>query len=271
VTPTLLKSETTVEATALANVPKNGAIPARDTSPLQVLDALMERGASVDDLAKLFELQKDYDAREAARAFNAAMIACQGEMPEIVRNKKNEQTGSWYADITSAHKTMKPVYMKHGFSCVHSQGESDKPDHYRWTCKVSHVGGHHEMHQLDLPNDDAGMKGGKCKTAVQGAASSGTYAQRILECRAFNVTIPWLDTDGNRTPNGSGRGPIVTDDEALQVEDFVKEHGLQEDMTRLFKWLKLPDKAYTSIPADQHAVIMSALSRKLSDRRGAAR
>lgn len=242
----LFPEDETVESTALTTVD-------RDTSPLSILDQLMERGSSVDELAKLFELQREHEKWQAEKAFAKAMIECQAEMPDITRNKFNTQTSSWYSDIESVHKAIKPIYMKHGFSCSHDQGQSDKPDHYRWICHVMHVGGHSRDYHIDLPNDDEGIKGGKCKTAVQGAASSGTYAQRYLECRAFDVTIPWLDRDGNRVG-----APVrtITAEEVTKLQDLIDFKRLNPK--RVLDWAQIDSLG--QMPADKYAMAVDFIN-----------
>lgn len=182
--------------------------PADALNPLMLLQQAVERGMDPGQLKALVDLQEQWRAARAKEAFAAAMNAVQAELPCIVRDAHNEQTKSSYVRFETITHLAKPIYTRHGFSLSFSEDSSDKPamgngqPWKRIVCLVRHNEGHSERHWIDLPCDGIGPKGNAIggMNAVQGAVSSGSYGQRVLTCRIFNITIADTDLDGN-APN----------------------------------------------------------------------
>lgn len=167
-------------------------------NPLQLIERAVERGLDTEQLKALVDLQERWNANRAREEFAAAMNTCQQELPLIVKDANNAQTKSAYVRMETVQHLAKPVISKHGFSL--SFGESDCPtaDMKRTICDVRHSAGHCEQYHLDLPLDGVGAKGNAigAMNRVQAAVSTGTYAQRYLTCRIFNITIAETDRDG---------------------------------------------------------------------------
>lgn len=216
--------DATYPPTAIA--PRAHDAPSFSDNPLVMLHQMAKDGATAQELAPLAELAMmlEKDRREAA--WNNAMRDCQAEIPTIAPTKKNPDTRSWYAPIETIRPIIKPIYIRHGFSLCHGSADSPLPNHYRWTCDVSHVEGHCKRFFLDLPSDATGMKGGATKTAIQGACSSSTYGERYLECKIFSITISGLDVDGN--------AETISVAEAEDIEDMLDQNNL--DKERFKKW-----------------------------------
>jgi hypothetical protein len=170
------------------------------TNPMSLLAAAVERGLSTEQLTALTDLHERWQANRAKAAFARAMNDCQNEMPCIVRESENKQTKSSYAKLEFIISQTKPVLFRHGFSLSFSEDECPRPEWKRTVCLVRHCEGHSERHFIDLPVDGIGAKGNAigAMNPVQGAISTGTYAQRILTCRIFDLTIADTDLDGNR-------------------------------------------------------------------------
>lgn len=169
-------------------------------SPLALLASAVKSGLDAGQLKQLVDLQEQCRAARAKEAFSLAMNQCQAEMPCIVRESENKQTKSSYAKLEHIISQTKPVLSRHGFSLSFSEDECPRPEWKRTVCLVRHVEGHSERHFIDLPVDGIGAKGNAigAMNPVQGAISTGTYAQRILHCRIFDLTIADTDLDGNR-------------------------------------------------------------------------
>jgi len=180
----------------------------KDTdSPNQLIAMAIDKGLGVDGLSKLMDLKKDWEDREARKAFARDMAIVQSKTPRVLRTKENKQTNSWYAPLDEVNSTILPVASEYGFSISFSEGSEFVGEHkipmkekmFRTTMILRHRDGHQEIHFYDLPTDEAGFKGGANKTAVHGKASSTTYAERYLLCQVFSITIQGLDNDGNTT------------------------------------------------------------------------
>lgn len=176
-------------------------------NPLILLQQAVEKGMDPGQLKALVDLQEQWRAARAKEAFAAAMNAVQIEMPCIVRDAHNEQTKSRYARMETVTHQAKACYTSHGFSLSFSEEESSIEKFKRIVCLVRHVEGHSERHWIDLPLDGFSAKGNPigAMNPVQAAISTGTYGQRVLTCRVFNITIADSDLDG-QAPNPAADG-----------------------------------------------------------------
>ena len=219
------------------------------------LVAVIERAArdpsiDIDKMERLLAMQERIFARNAKADFNAAMAACQAEMPRIYPRSKNDQTNSFYAGLDEIDVIARPIYTRHGFAL--SFGTADCPIEgcYRQTCEVSHRGGHSEMRQADLPSDMVGIKGNPNKTGVQGFGSTMTYGQRYITKLVFNIVIGGEDNDGN--------GPTLDAEQMKAIRARMKDSGTNE--SQFLEFWRVP--SLDKMPAFNYAVIMDMLDRK---------
>lgn len=170
----------------------------KQSSPLDLLALMVEKGADAANLERMMALAERWQDRQAEAEYQAAMAACQKDMPAVVKDAENSHTKSRYALVETVVKVAKPVYTSHGFSLSFYQGVTDQPHHVRIMADVMHSGGHKETKHMDLPIDGIGSQGGKSSmNAVQGVGSTFTYGQRYLTCKIFNIQLGGEDTDGN--------------------------------------------------------------------------
>jgi hypothetical protein len=94
----------------------------------------------------------------------------------------------------------KPIYTKHGFSVVFSEGKADTDGDIRICADVLHKDGHERSYHHDLALDDKGIKGSVNKTKIHGKASSISYGRRYLMCMIWNIPTPDNDGNGNKKP-----------------------------------------------------------------------
>jgi len=176
------------------------AEPEQAMSPLALIREAIEHGLGPEQLKALVDLQEQVRASRAKEEFAAAMVACQEELPLIVKDKENTQTHAKYARMETVQLQAKPVMSKHGLSLSFSEADCPTPGSKRIVCTVRHRAGHSEQHFMDLPLDGFSANGKPigAMNPVQAAASTGTYAQRYLTCRIFNITIAETDRDGRQ-------------------------------------------------------------------------
>ena len=165
--------------------------------------ASTDPNVDIDKLERLLAMQERVLQREAEQAFNAAMRSAQEEIRPILKNRKNPETHSTYADLEQISDLADPIIHRHGFSL--SFGTTDCPlaNHYRVTCAVSHTGGATRDYQADVPIDNTGPKGAKNKTDTHGFGSALSYGRRYLKLLAFDIKT--TDDDGRAAGKG---GPI---------------------------------------------------------------
>lgn len=172
--------------------------PQRRPDAYALIERAVEKGLDPAQLKALVDLHEQMRATSAKEAFNAAMRDCQEELPLIVKDAKNEQTGSLYAKMDHIQGIAKPIFTKHGFALSFAEADSPIAGFKRTICDVRHCEGHTERYHLDLPLDGFSAKGNPIGSMnpVQAAISTGTYAQRYLICRIFNITVSDTDLDG---------------------------------------------------------------------------
>lgn len=171
-------------------------------TPTTMMQAMMQ--AVLDprfDAAKLQlvmrEVQHQQD-REAEQAFNRAMIACQKDLPTVVKDGKGDK-GHRFAKLETMAKQCLPIIHQHGFSMSWSTEDSPIADHYRIVCYCSHAdSGWTRKYQWDIANDSVGPEGKPNKTKVQGFGSTMSYGQRYGLKMMFNITVAGEDTDGGK-------------------------------------------------------------------------
>ena len=190
----------------------------------------------VDNLERLFALQREWRADRAREDFAIAFNAVQGEMRPVAKVARNVHTKSMYARAEDVTAMLDPVINKHGFSRSISTDDCPAADHMRFTLILRHVGGHEERHHLDAPVDNVGMAGNATKTRLHGMASSYTYCERHLLCKVFGVHIV-SDDDGLA---GAAVGPgaeKITQEQADWLNTLADE--LSADKIAFCKYLKI--------------------------------
>lgn len=241
----------------------------KPSNPFDLVQMAVEQNVDVDKLERLLDMQKEWQAQEAFRAYAEAMNRCQEEMPVVVKDKKNEQTGSLYARLERVAESIRPVYVKHGFSLDFTEDDSPLEGHRRIICTATHIGGHQKQFRLDSKIDNVGAKGTPNKTDIQGLGSMCSYLRRYLTLMVFNITVADEDNDGN------SHEPTMTGDMLLILRTKIEEHvaaGMSEVdaagyEAKFVKWLgqqqKTPD--LTALD-DIHASLFARAVKTLDDK-----
>ncbi len=182
------------------------AVSTEAAALIQVITkAASDPSVDVDKLERLMAMHERITAREAEKAFNEAMTACQMAIAQVATDADNPQTRSKYATYAKLDSVLRPVYTKHGFALSFGEDACEKPETVRVTCIVSHVAGHSRKYHRDIPADGKGAKGGDVMTKTHAAGAAGSYGARYLLKGIFNVAIGEYDNDGNATAMDDGR------------------------------------------------------------------
>lgn len=173
----------------------------RDDNPFIVLaNKVIDSGKSIDEIGKLLDMAESFNKNRAEEAFARDLALVQSKIGRIFKTKKNEVTNSRYTPFEDVLAATTPVVTDHGFSMSFTEEDCPKEGECRFVLVLLHRQGHSRRYQLDMANDDTGMKGGATKTRVQGKASSTSYARRYLTYMALNVETGENDRDGNPPP-----------------------------------------------------------------------
>lgn len=239
--------QTIDQSTELANVQDMGS------AMLSMFErVLLDPNVPVERVEKMMEMQERWEDRQAEKAFSEALAAAKAEMPQVVKNKDNQQTRSRYADLEALDKAISPVISKHGFSLSFSPAKSEIADHYGITCEIRHEAGHKETHHADIPVDGTGMKGNANKTATHAFGSTMSYGRRYLKMMIFDIATG--DDDGN----AAGNGEPISDNQMQQIMGLIEETGV--DIEQFCKYLKVD--AIKNLPVSKFDGAIAALESK---------
>lgn len=196
----------------LPGVPEQVAV-----TPMQLLQMAMNQGADLDRLERLMQLQRQWEAGEARKAYVAAMAAFKSEPLKILKTKRVDVPGG----AKFAHATLADVVdgvvvalSKHGLS--HAWETKQEGNLVTVSCIITHEAGHSERTTLFAPPDDSGKK-----NTIQQIASTVTYLERYTLMAACGLAAKDMDNDGN----GASRKP-----QEPPPEGYEKWHA---DMTAL--------------------------------------
>lgn len=176
-----------------------------DNSPANMIREAISGKASLEQLKGFLELQREYEANEARKAFALSFAAAQSKIVAVTKTKINPQTHSKYADLGDILISANPIYTQEGFSVIFYEGETTLPGHIRICADILHRAGHKETYHYDIPLDGVGIQGNPNMTKIHGKSSSVSYGRRYLMCMIWN--IPTQDNDGNM----AGTLPSVVD------------------------------------------------------------
>lgn len=194
-------------------------VPSEPPATLEVADmlsAVIAKGVSADNVAALEQLVKLYEhmeERNSEKAFAAAFVALQGEMPTVraLKAVPNRDGGVRYmfAPYEDIMAQVAPLLQKHGFTVTFStkygEGRLTK------ICTLQHMGGHSKSNEFAV-RIGSGPPGA---TETQGDGAAGTYAKRFALTDALNIVI---EKDSDARAEG---GPI-TADQAKDLQDRLR-------------------------------------------------
>lgn len=198
----------------LVDQPRTDQLPAVATvgaGPLAMAMQAMKAGMSIADMRDMLNLQKEWEANEARKAFVDDMAAFKKNPPEILKDKHVEfatakgTTAYEHATIGNVCDQIVKAAAAYGFShrWVPSRGANGE---YVVTCEVTHRLGHTQETKLEGPRDDSGGK-----NAIQGGISTNTYLQRHSLLMAFGfATKDQPDDDGRGAGGGEQYDPAGT-------------------------------------------------------------
>lgn len=208
--------------------------------------AAIDPNVDIEKMERLLQMQERIMDKQSEIEFNSAMVTCQAEMPVIIKDKKNNQTNSTYAQLESIIEAIAPVYTKNGFSLSFDTRE-DEPDKMTILCNVSHKAGHSKQYQYKLPIDDVGIQGKVNKTGVHGRGSTASYGRRYLTLMIFNLAVAGEDIDGNQ-PSGKknidaafasgvqiGKELVRLADSIQAIRDGIKDNNLSSAAEAYFE------------------------------------
>jgi ERF superfamily len=225
------------------------------TAPMQMLQLAVDRGASLDVLTKLMDLQERLDATQARREFDAAMSAVKADVG-IIKKTGVGHNKSAYATLADIAGALDPVIALHGLS--YRYRTQRLANELVVTCIVCHRTGHYEENSLPGPLDTSGNK-----TTIQAVGSTCTYLQRYTLIQAFGLAASVNggevhDDDGAAgIKNGWPRGIHEPDDYAGGTPNKNTKPAEQKVYSRNPAWVQLQTELDTMVEAGAGPVEIS--------------
>lgn len=165
-------------------------------NPSEMMVLAIQHGADPAVLQKLLELQKEYDAMQAKKAYVSAMADFKRDCPNVLHKdaevdftSSRGRTHYKHATLGGIIKTITPILSAHGLSISFQTEQNAKS--VTVTCHVTHCMGHRESTALSGPQDESGNK-----NLIQAVGSAVTYLQRYTLLAALGLATADQDDDG---------------------------------------------------------------------------
>lgn len=191
----IIEAEPRITSTAVA-------APEVQGGPLAMAMQAMKAGMSIADMRGMLELQKDWEANEARKAYVQAMSEFKRNPPEIFKRKEVAFPGTQYMHATLGDVTqaIMQALAEHGIS--HRWDTVQQGGQIVVTCILTHKMGHSESTTLEGAPDDSGKK-----NRIQQVASTVTYLQRYTLLAATGLATKDVEDDDGAASGAAASGP----------------------------------------------------------------
>lgn len=165
---------------------EHGIVPAR-LHPL--VEQAITHNPDPATLRELLQVQREWEAGEAKKAFTRALVALKRELPTVLkhdkevdfRNREGKRTHYTHTSLAHAIEEITPALTAHGFSLTWEPARSGRDD-VVVTARLTHSEGHSETCTLSAPVDTSGNK-----SPAQGVASTVTLLQRYTALSLLGI------------------------------------------------------------------------------------
>lgn len=223
-------------------------------TPAYLLQMAVEQGKDIAYVEKLMDMQDRWEARNAEKAFNLAMSEFSQNLPTIEKTVYVEHFDGYHADLGLMAKLIREAMAPHGLSFTWKTKQADL---ITVACVIKHKDGHSESVTLSSAPDQSGGK-----NSIQAIGSAVKYLERYTLESATGIVASGSGDEGQ-----SAAAPeLITDDQALELEAFVKDNNINEFATLNWIKTKTGEASYFSIRADQFDTVIRALNKKVQQR-----
>lgn len=237
----LTLAPTQAHSQQLAVQQEPGALQMAEASPAAMMMTALSRGANLDQIERMMELQQQWERREAEKAYNLALAAFKAENIKITKNKLVDfetrvgRTTYMHAELAQVVDAVGPALSRHGFGWSWKLEQSNGA--IKVSCVLRHRLGHQESVTLEARADESGGK-----NPIQAIVSTITYLSRHTLKLITGTAESGEDDDGE----SGGRGAEQTTLEQWTAK--VKATKTRAELTtvmrdgkKVFKEAKDPD------------------------------
>lgn len=191
-------------------------------SPAEMIRQAITSRGSLDDLAKLLELQEKWESNEAKKAYHRAMAAFKANPPKINKDKHVKFSTSKgnmeynHASLANVTEKINSALSKVGLSASWMTKQNGV---ILVTCKITHLQGHSEETTLGANADDSGSK-----NSIQAIGSTITYLERYTLLALTGLATQDTDDDGK------GAVEYIDKQQIKQILDAILKLGIDKDL-----------------------------------------
>lgn len=226
-----------------------------EVTPMSLLEVANQKGASVEQLQQLMELQLRWEANEARKAYNEAIAKFKAKGVKITKDhvvdfsSSRGRTHYKHATLGNVVEKVTPVMSKYGLS--HTWDVKQDQTGIEVTCKLAHVKGHAETVTIKAEADNTGNK-----NSIQQIGSTVTYLQRYTLLSALGLATYDEDDDGQASE--PKQEETITEDQAADLRALIAEVKAKEDgFCTVYKIAQVED-----LPAKWYEHAVKALEAK---------
>ena len=217
--------------------------PVATGMPMKLVEMAVSKGAGIEQLQKLMDMQERWEAREARKSYLDAFARFQSIVPTITKRKEGHNYK--YAPLGDIAKQIQHSLRDCGLS--YRFEIQDTGDLITVLCIVSHRDGHNERTSMTAAPDTSGQIKG-----IQSRGSTVTYLQRYCLIGALGLTTADDDMDGRIAQD------TISDDQSASLKRRLEATG--SDVAKFCAALAVPD--VDSMPASKYAAADRMLSKK---------
>lgn len=219
-------------------------VPIAPADPMEMVARAMELGQSPETIQAMMDFQDRWEAKNARRAFDAAVSAAKAEIPVIAANASGHNNKR-YADFAAIARVVDPILGQHGLSY---RFRTTQDERIHVTCVLSHCDGHSEETTLAGPADTTGSK-----NAIQAIGSTLTYLQRYSLTQALGLAAA-KDDDGQ----SAGGQVSITAKNLKTLQERIMAVGA--DLPKLLAYLKV--ESLEDLPDARFEPVLALVNRK---------
>jgi hypothetical protein len=211
-----------------------------------ISQALVQGGVDLEKLEKLLNLQKDYEANEARKAYHKSMALFKANPPKIDKDKAVAYGNTKYnhASLGNVTEKINAELSKYGLSASWTTKQNGQ---VCVTCRITHELGHSEETTLCAASDTSGSK-----NAIQAIGSTITYLERYTLLALTGLATYEQDDDGQAA--GAKPAEFITPEQANEINSRINALGKTFLVDKFFACLKAVETS-TILSSDYNKAI----------------
>ena len=215
---------------------------------MDALTLAIEKGADLEQIEKLMELQERFEANEARKAYVVAMARFKADPPKIDKDAsvKYGQTAYKHATLGNVAEKINKGLSEQGLSAAWQTDQKEKT--IAVTCKITHILGHSESTTLEAGADTSGAK-----NSIQAIGSTITYLQRYTLLSLAGLATAEMDDDG-----AGSESEYIDGEQMATINEWIE--STKTDLAKFKKYMGVDN--LDKVLAKDYKKALNALKRK---------